>query len=105
MKRGVAILITLGLLTVYFHPLFIFAQDQPIETQIEKRIESKIKDQVSSTKETIKSGFLDTLRKTGSWIRNNLTQKLIIWWETKAKPYLSSLWSQFLDLMDKEIYL
>ena len=101
MKRGVAILIILGLVTIYFHPLFIFAQDQPIE----KRIESKIKNQVSSTKETIKTGFLDTVRKTGSWIRNNLTQKLVRWWETKAKPYLSSLWSQFLDLMDKEIYL
>ncbi|MCD6114988.1 hypothetical protein J7J74_01720 [bacterium] len=112
MKRGVATLIILGLLTVYFHPLFIFAQDQPIEKiekqieeRIEKRIESNIKDQVSSTKETIKSGFLDTLRKTGSWIRNNLTQKLVEWWDLRAKPYLLSLWNQLLELMNKEIYL
>jgi len=101
MKRGVAILIILGLVTIYFYPLFIFAQDQPIE----KRIESKIKNQVSSTKETIKTGFLDTVKKTGSWIRNNLTQKLVEWWDLQAKPYLLSLWNQLLELMNKEIYL
>ncbi len=101
MKRGVTILIILGLLTIYFHPLFIFAQNQPIE----ERIEIKIKTQVTSTKETIKSGFLGTIKKIGFWIRTHLTQKLIHWWDLHAKPYLVSLWQQLLELMNKEIYL
>lgn len=99
MNRGVVIFLILGILLIYIHPLF--AQNEPIN----KRIENKIKGEITSTKETLKSGFLNSLRKTGSWIRFNLTQKMVDWWDFKVKPYLISFWRQLIKLLDREIYL
>lgn len=100
MNRGVVILLIIGLLLVYIHPLFA-QNSEPID----KLIENKIKSGITSTKETIKQGFFNNLRKTGTWIRFNLTQKLIDWWDLKGKPYILSLWHQLIKLLNREVYL
>lgn len=78
---------------------FIFAQS------FKDKFLNNTKELITTKTQPLIQNIKNFFTNLTDWINKNISFKLKLWWESKARTYLLSLWYQFLIFLDKEIWI